>query len=98
MMNNVRPRLTMMNDEQIQEVHRNVLKALNDTGVRVDSPSILLMLENQLGLKSNERVIKFPPEVVEEAIRSAPKTIDIYDRRGEFKFKLGEDRLRFGVG
>ncbi len=98
MMNNVRPRLTMMNDEQIQEVHRNVLKALNETGVRVDSPSILLMLENKLGLKSNDRVIKFPAEVVEEAIRSAPKTIDVYDRRGEFKFKLGEDRLRFGVG
>jgi len=36
--------------------------------------------------------------VVEEAIKSAPKTIDVYDRRGEPKLKLGEDRLRFGVG
>jgi trimethylamine:corrinoid methyltransferase-like protein len=37
-MNNVRPRLTMMNEEQIHEAHRNVLKVLSETGVRVDSP------------------------------------------------------------
>jgi len=88
----------MMNEEQIQEAHRNVLKVLNETGVRVDSPSILQMLEWKLGLKSQDRIIKFPPEVVEDAIKSAPKTIDIYDRCGEHKLKLGEDRLRFGVG
>lgn len=97
-MNNVRPRLTLMSAEQIQEAHRNVLKVLSETGVRVDSPSVLRMLELKLGLKSQERVVKFPPEVVEEAIKSAPKTIDVYDRRGRQALKLGEDRLRFGVG
>lgn len=97
-MNNVRPHLTLMNEEQIQEAHRNVLKVLGETGVRVDSPEILQMLERKLGLKSQDRIIKFPPEIIEEAIRSAPKTIDVYDRRGEHKLKLGDDRLRFGVG
>ena len=97
-MNNVRPRLTLMTEEQIQEAHANVLKVLQETGVRVDSPAILHMLEVRLGIKSEDRVIRIPPEVVEEAIKSAPKTIDVYDRRGEFKFRLGEDRLRFGVG
>jgi trimethylamine--corrinoid protein Co-methyltransferase len=97
-MNNVRPRLTLMNEEQIRQAHQYALRVLGETGVRVDSPSILQMLERKLGLKSQDRVVKFPPEVVEEAIKSAPKTIDVYDRRGGFKFKLGEDRLRFGVG
>ena len=97
-MNNVRPRLTLMTEEQIQEAHRNTLRVLSETGVRVDSPAILLMLEQKLGLKSQDRVIKFPPEVVEEAIKSAPKTIDIFDRRGEHKLKLGDGRLSFGVG
>jgi len=97
-MNNVHPQLTMMTQEQIHEAHKNVLKVLSETGVRVDSPSILQLLELKLGLKSQDRIIKFPPEVVEDAIKSAPKTIDVYDRRGEHKLKLGEDRLRFGVG
>ena len=81
-MNNVRPRLTLMNDEQIQEAHKNVLKVLSETGVRVDSPVILQMLELKLSLKSQDRIIKFSPEIVDEAIKSAPKTIDIYNRRG----------------
>jgi trimethylamine--corrinoid protein Co-methyltransferase len=97
-MNNVRPRLTMMSEEQIQNAHRNVLMVLSDTGVRVDSPSILQLLETKLKLKSQDRVIKFPSEIVEDAIKSAPKAIDVYDRRGEHKLILGQDRLRFGVG
>ena len=97
-MNNVRPRLTMMSQEQILEAHTNVLKVLGETGVRVDSPAILQLLERKLGLTAHDRIIKFPAEVVEEAIKSAPKTIDVFDRRGELKLKLGEDRLRFGVG
>lgn len=97
-MNNVRPKLTMMSQEQIQEAHQNVLKVLSETGVRVDSPQILQLLENKLGIKSQDRIVKFKPEHVEEAIASAPKTIDVYDRRGNHKMKLGEDRLRFGVG
>ena len=98
LMNNVRPHLTMMSAEQIQEAHKNVLHVLSQTGVRVDSPPILQILERKLGLQSQDRIIKFPQEIVEDAIKSAPKTIDIFDRRGAHKFKLGEDRLRFGVG
>lgn len=97
-MNNVRPRLTMLSAEQIQEAHNNVLTVLSQTGVRVDSPSILQMLERKLSLQSQDQIIKFPPEIVEDAIKSAPKAIDIFDRRGAHKFKLGEGRLRFGVG
>ncbi len=97
-MNNVRPKLTLMTEEQIHEAHGNVLKVLSETGARVDSPAILSLLETKLGLKAQDRVIKFPREIVEEAIQSAPKTIDVYDRRGAHKFKLGEDRLRFGTG
>jgi trimethylamine:corrinoid methyltransferase-like protein len=48
-MNNVRPRLTMMTEEQILEAHRNMLRVLSETGVRVDSPDILHMLEKNLG-------------------------------------------------
>lgn len=97
-MNNVRPRLMMMSQEQIQEAHQNTLKVLMTTGVRVDSPAILRLLEDRLGLRAVDRVIQIPPEVVEDAIRSAPRSIEIFDRRGESRFNLGEERLRFGVG
>ncbi len=97
-MNNVRPQLTLMNEEQIRQTHRYTLRILGETGVRVDSPSALKLLEKKLGLKAEGRVIKFPAAVVEDALQSAPKTVDVFNRRGEPAFRLGDDRLRFGVG
>jgi len=48
-MNNVRPRLTMLTEEQIQDIHQYMLKILETTGVRVDSPPALDMLRKRLG-------------------------------------------------
>jgi trimethylamine--corrinoid protein Co-methyltransferase len=39
-----------------------------------------------------------PAELVEAALRSAPATIDIYDRHGQPAFQLGDGSLRFGIG
>ncbi|HUH98867.1 MAG TPA: trimethylamine methyltransferase family protein [Anaerolineales bacterium] len=97
-MNNVRPELHLLNPEQIEQAHRYTLSVLGETGVRVDSPVVLSLLERKLGLKADGRRIRFPAAVVEEAIHSAPKTIDVFNRRGEKAFTLGADRLRFGVG
>jgi hypothetical protein len=44
-MNNVRPQLKLLNEEQIQQVHGYALRILSETGVRVDSPSVLERLE-----------------------------------------------------
>ena len=43
-MNNVRPQLKLLNEEQIQQVHGYVLHILSETGVRVDLRSVLEML------------------------------------------------------
>jgi len=100
-MNNVRPQLTMLTEEQKQDIHQYTLKLLATTGVRVDSPPALEMLRKRLGSSMVEdRTVHFPAELVEWAIQSAPSQIQIYDRRGNEQFKIGgvEDRLRFGIG
>ena len=108
-MNNVRPQLKLLNEEQIQQVHGYALRILSETGVRVDSPSVVEKLR-KTGLaqlrpersrtesKGGGINVTLSPELVEGAIRSAPSTIQMYDRRGNPVFRLGEDRLRFGVG
>ena len=48
-MNNVRPHLKMLTEEQIHEIHQYTIKLLETTGVRVDSPSALAMLEKRVG-------------------------------------------------
>jgi len=95
---NTRPRLTLLSEEQKQQVHAYALSILARTGVRVDSPGVLRFLEDKLRQKAEAGVLRLPAEVVEEAIRSAPKVTPIYDRLGNPVFRLGDDSLRFGIG
>ncbi|MEP7134558.1 MAG: trimethylamine methyltransferase family protein [Chloroflexota bacterium] len=100
-MNNVRPQLKMLTDEQIQDIHKYTMQVLATTGVRVDSPSALKMLEKRVGSSNVEgRTVRFPAELVEWAIKVAPKQIQMYDRRGNPQFTIGgvDDRMRFGIG
>lgn len=96
--NNTRPSLNLLSQEQRDQVHRYALSILGRTGIRVDSPGVLRFLEDKLGVKAEASILRLSAEVVEEAIRTAPKTIDVYDRLGNHVFKLGDDYLRFGVG
>jgi trimethylamine--corrinoid protein Co-methyltransferase len=100
-MNNVRPRLTMLTEEQKQEIHQYTMKLLATTGVRVDSPSAVKVLEKKVGSSMVDgRTVRIPAEFVEWAIDVAPSQIQIFDRRGNAQFKIGgeEDRTRFGIG
>jgi trimethylamine--corrinoid protein Co-methyltransferase len=95
----VLPKLSLLSPEQIDFVHQHVLKILAVTGVRVDSPGVLQFLEKKLG---NGQVqgdrVTFPAEVVAWAIQAAPGVVEIYRRNGEPAFRLGDDRMRFGIG
>ena len=97
-MNNVLPQLKLLTEAQIQQVHQYVLRILSETGVRVDSPSVIEMLGKTGQVQVQERSVKISPELVEQAIQSAPPVIQMYDRCGNLAFRLGDDRLRFGVG
>ena len=92
-MNNVRPHLQMLSEEQIHDIHRYTLKILATTGVRVDSPSALEMLRGKVGSSMVEdRNVRIPAELVEWAVKVAPRQIQMYDRRGHPQFTIGGDR------
>src|SRR4030067_2536019 len=95
----VRPPLTVLSSDQIEQTHAYALKILSSVGVRVDSPGARRIFAASDGaiLVEEERVL-LAPGLVEWAIKSTPPAVDIYDRRGEFVFRLGDDRPRFGIG
>src|SRR5687768_10439308 len=100
-MNNVRPQMKLLTEEQIQTIHEYTLTLLATTGVRVDSPSAVAMLEKKVGSSNVDgRTVRIPAELVEWAIKVAPRQIQIYDRKGNPQFQIGgaEDRTRFGIG
>ena len=97
-MTTTKPIIKLLNEEQIQQIHLCALNILSETGIRVDSISVIEMLMKTGQVQVQDRIVKLSSELVEQAIHTAPSTIQVYDRNGNPAFLFGDDRLRFGVG
>jgi len=93
------PRLGILTTEQQARVHAGSLDILSTVGVRVDSPRATKLFEEALGTTAVDgHRVTLPSDAVEWAVETAPSTVDVYDRRGEPAFHLGDGRTRFGIG
>ena len=96
----VSPKISLLNSEQINQVHKYTLQILSGVGIRVDAGQARgLFLK--AGCKIKDRQVFIPPEIVAWAINAAPARVDIYDRKGHRAFQLGgnvENKTRFGIG
>lgn len=95
----VRPHIKVLDQAQITRIHDASLRILETVGVRVDSAKAREIFARDIGLDDDEDRVRIPRALVEQAIASAPSHVDIYDRRGDFAFRLGPDEeTRFGIG
>jgi trimethylamine--corrinoid protein Co-methyltransferase len=95
----VRPQINVLSPEAIAQVHEFSVKILSEIGIRVDSGKALQALRKSQGVQFlGEDHIVFLPETIQWAIQQSPKVINIFNRKGELSFCLGEDLTRFGIG
>jgi len=95
----LQPEISVLNQEQIAKIHDASLHLLTTVGVRVDSPRARDIFAQAIGHAIDGDRVRIPRELVEQALASVPASVDIYDRRGEFAFRLGEgEPTRFGIG
>ena len=100
-MSEVKPAIKVLTREQIDKIHNYSLEILSTTGIRVDSLRARKLFAKALGISDTDRVVRIPAELVERALKAAPSTVDIYDRRGNMRFQLGNSQraqTRFGIG
>lgn len=97
----IQPQLTLMTRDQIDEIHAYTLEVLASTGIRVDSKRARAVFSKALGEDIEDNIVRIPAELVEQAIKSTPASIKIYNRLGGKAFSLGMDQQRetiFGIG
>jgi trimethylamine--corrinoid protein Co-methyltransferase len=97
----VKPAIKVLTREQIDKIHNYSLEILSTTGIRVDSLRARKLFAKALGISDTDRVVRIPAELVERALKTTPSTVDIYDRRGNLRFQLGNSeraQTRFGIG
>ncbi len=94
----IRPKLRLLDDNQVKMVIEQALDILENLGIIIENQDALSMLKNEgLTADSNDRVL-FPSDLVQNAIKSVPRTIYLYDRIGELAVRYEDDNICFDPG
>jgi len=103
--NIINPNIQFLDEEKCRKVHNSTLELLEKTGVWLDDPECLEMLRgagakivdaSSKGRSEYKRRVRIPAHLVEEAIKSAPESITIYNRQGKSAMILEERKYYFG--
>lgn len=98
----MRPRLRVVPDELVVPIIEEAKRILAEIGIEVRGARLrerLLALGLRLAHTADdaERVL-FPPEVVDRAVATAPRSIALFDRDGAPCAELGGDKVHFVPG
>lgn len=85
-----------LTEEKIQQIHDASLTILEEQGVKVDDSEIKEMLADH-GAAVDGDMVCIPRNLVEEAVKSAPESITLYDRSGEVSMEVGKETIYFGT-
>lgn len=87
--------MTFLDQEAKQKIHQGSLDILSDVGVRVDHEEVLNRLEER-GAKVDRtaKIARLPESLVEWALKAAPSSIVLADRRGRrYSLRPGGDTV-----
>lgn len=92
----MKPFFRILSDSQIYEIHLGALKILEKTGVIVENGEALEMLRGAGAFVEKKNQVRIPSFLIDEAIRSAPERISVYDRNGKRVLFLESTNSYFG--
>ena len=92
------PRLKVLNREQAWAIHTAALEILEKIGFKMEHSDALAMLLDAGAKVTSGDWVKLPAYLVEEALRSAPKQIALYDQKGNKTMPLVNGNPFYGTG
>jgi trimethylamine--corrinoid protein Co-methyltransferase len=88
--------LKVFTDDELDDIHRATLEVLEKTGLFFDDDEALEVLHSGGAvIDKKNKIAKFPPYVVEDAIRSAPSKILLAGRNPKNDFVMESNRVGF---
>lgn len=88
--------LNMFTQDELYEIHLATLEVLEHTGVYFeDEEARQILADSGAKVDPVTHVVKFPPYMVEDAIRSAPGCVTLAARDPEKDYQLGGKRVGF---
>lgn len=96
--NTFRPRMQVLDKEQAWAIHNAALEILAKTGFRMEHARAREMLEDAGCTAGKDDWMRMPSYMVEDALRSAPGQIMLYDQQGEPAMSIMRENCFFGTG
>ncbi|MBW2660334.1 MAG: trimethylamine methyltransferase family protein, partial [Deltaproteobacteria bacterium] len=88
--------LNILTDDELEEIHHGTLEVLNETGVFVEDENAMNCFEQGGAVVDRDtKIVKIPPYMVEDAIRSAPSKVVLYGRDPKHDIVLESTRVYF---
>jgi len=85
----MRTHCTFLSDAEKERIHKDSLRILADVGVRFPSAKALTILKaHGARVELSERIARIPREMVEQALKTAPKSFTLGARNKAFDFPL----------
>ena len=94
----MRPQATVLSASLVDRVLDEAMSILETTGVQIDDEACFLRLTEAglPGTRDGELCrLRFPRTAVEQAVKSAPSSIELFDRDGASHAVLEKDRVHF---
>jgi len=90
-------RLTFLTGSEIEAVHTASLKVLEKAGVKVNNGQALKLLKDN-GCTVDADIVHMPPSLVEESVKKAPASFDLYTREADETHTVGGDNVIYNPG
>jgi len=95
----MKARITLLDRDEIYQIHLATLEILERTGTTVNSSRALKILTDAGAyVDPKTKIVKFPSYMVEEALRNAPKRVVLCGRDPKNDIRLEDGRVYFGLG
>ncbi len=88
----------ILSTHQVRQVHEYALQLLETCGCSVQCQEALDILGHAGADVRNPARVTIPRRLVMDALDSAPKRIDVYDRTGQLAMTLDQDCCYYGTG
>jgi trimethylamine--corrinoid protein Co-methyltransferase len=88
--------LNSLTDDELYDIHLSTLEVLEKTGLFIESEEALNVFDGAgADIDRKRRIVRIPPYLVEDAIRSAPSNILLAGRNPDQDKVLGAGRVHF---
>ena len=88
--------LPLFSDDELEEIHLATLEVLENTGVFIeDAEALDIFSDAGAMVNQNNKTVKLPPYMVEDAIRSAPSKLFLAGRNPKNDVILESNRIGF---